>query len=292
MKKFSVAFCLVLTFMLCACCHFGHCAEKNVLAATFPVYLFTANICANVPDVSVQLLVPAQAGCPHDFAPRPADLRKLANAAILVVNGGGLEEFLAKPLEQMGKKPVIIDAGANVPVLEPLQVHAGHVNAHIFASPANAALMSRNIGARLAELDPANAAAYAANTDAYAAKLEELSRQLQSAGEKAKNRTIAIEHDALAYLAANAGLKIVACLENPASASQLADMCKILKAASPAFLAGDAQYSDRLLRTLAQETGLPFVLLNPCANGPENPPINYYEKAMKENIKILEKSLD
>lgn len=292
MKKFVFIFCLTAFLLTGGCCHNGHCAEKNILAATFPVYIFTSNICANVPGVSVQLLVPAGTGCPHDFGARPADVQKLAKADILVVNGDGLEEFLASPLEQLEKRPAVIDAGANVPLIETPGIGAGHVNAHIFASPADAALMVRNIGGQLAVLDSANAAAYAVNTDSYAARLEALSRNLHAIGQKAGNPAIAIEHDALAYLAQNAGLNVVECLEGSASASQLANMGKTLLARKAVLLAGDAQYPDRLLRTLAAETGLPFVLLDTCASGPENPPLDYYETTMKKNIKILEQAFD
>lgn len=290
MNKIIAIFCLVSALMLSACCHFGHCAEKNILAATFPVYLFTANICANAPDVKVQLLVPAQTGCPHDFAPRPADLQKLAKAGILVINGDGLDSFLTKPLGQMDKKPAIIDAGANAAVFA--GDNTGPGEGHLFASPANAAIMARNIGAKLAEIDQANAAIYKANADKYARELEILSEKLIKAGKKAKNPNIAIEHEALACLVSNAGLKVAFIIEDSQSAIALAKMGKELKKAHVAVLAGDEQYSDRLLKTIADETGIPFIMLDPCANGPENPPLDYYQTVMDGNIRVLERFFD
>lgn len=276
-------------------CHHGHCAEKklNIVAATFPVYIFTKNVCAGVNDIDLQLLVPASAGCPHDFALKPADIQKLSRADILIINGAGLEEFLAKPLDSLERKPFIIDAGTNVPVLEALnETDHQHVNPHIFAAPAEAALMTANIGQKLADRNPANAETYLSNSRAYADKLVAISEQFRQVGKKAANRGIAIEHDALAYMAQNADLVIVASLESNASAGQIAQTKKILQNTSPALLAGDSQYPDRLLKALAQETGIPFAQLNPCASGPDEAPQDYYERIMRENLGLLEKYFD
>lgn len=290
MKRIFAIFCFMVLFLVGAC-HHGHCAEKtfHILATTFPVYQFTANICANTTNVDVDLLIPSASGCPHDFTLKPADLTKLANADVIVINGAGLEEFLTKPLAGLKKKPHIIDAGKNVPVLDDDDATHDHVNPHIFASPANAAMMVANIATQLALLDPDNIPNYNQNATNYADKLNKLSDSLKAVGKKAKNPRIALEHEALAYLANNANLNIVAIFENSASANQLAKIKAELLGQKPALLAGDSQYSDRLLRTLAQETKLPYAQLDPCAAGPANAPLNYYVQVMQKNLELLEK---
>lgn len=256
----------------------------RVVATTFPVYLFTANICANIKNARVELLIPAVAGCPHDYAPTPRDLRKLASANIIVMNGLGLEDFLAKSIHDIAPKVPVIDAGAGI---QAVKESDGHPNPHIFAAPGQAALMSANIGKGLAEHDAANGAAYENNARDYARKLENLSAELKKIGASAANKKIALEHDALVYLARDAGLDIVAMVaENPV-AVQLARLEKELRQSAPALLAGDSQYSDKTIQTLARAAGLPFAKLDPCASGPEDPPLDYYEKVMLENIKTL-----
>ena len=81
--------------------------KVRVLATTFPVYLITRAVTQNSPDVQVDLLIPAQTGCPHDYALTPKDMQKLAKARIVVINGLGLEAFLEKPLAAAGKITVI-----------------------------------------------------------------------------------------------------------------------------------------------------------------------------------------
>ena len=85
----GIVFLMILTLMCGTAL-----AQTRVLATTFPVYQIVRNITQNVPDVEVQLMLPAQAGCPHDYALTPQDMSKLAQADILVLNGLGLEAFL------------------------------------------------------------------------------------------------------------------------------------------------------------------------------------------------------
>lgn len=267
-------------------------SSKNfqILATTFPIYQFTANICDNVPNVSLELLVPAAAGCPHDFAPSPADMRKLAGASALVMNGAGLEDFLQTPLRNVGADARVIDAAAGIRLLD--DAARDHANPHIFAAPREAAIMAANIAAGLARADPANAALYKQNAAKYRARLEKLSADFALVGAKAKNRGIALEHDALAYLAENAGLEILAIFEDSSSAAALGRLQKELKDRRPALLAGDAQYSGRLIEMLSKDTGIPFSMLDPCASGPADAPLDYYEKVMEKNLKSLEVHFD
>lgn len=292
MKKFLLVFSfLVLAFAFSAN---RAAAEFKVLASTFPVYLFAANVCAGVPDVSVSLLVPAAAGCPHDFALRPGDMTKLEKADALVVNGAGLEDFLVKPLQNAGGKLPVIDAAKSVTLLDG-DGHGhdhGAVNPHIFSAPYEARMMVKNIADGLAKLNPENAARYAANADAYDKILANLSGKFIEIGAKADNKATVLEHDALAYLVKNAGLAIIAVFEDGASAAELTRVKKIILDKKPAALIGDSQYSDKLLQTLSRETDTPFILLNPCAGGPEDAPLDYYQKVMEENLKIMEDQFD
>lgn len=76
----------------------------RILSTTFPIWLITRNVAAHVPGVSVELMIPAQAGCPHDYGLTPQDMTKLAQADILVMNGLGLEAFLgASPAMIQGR---------------------------------------------------------------------------------------------------------------------------------------------------------------------------------------------
>lgn len=268
-------------------------APLRVLAATFPVWLFTRSVCATVPGVSVELFVPADTGCPHEFSPSPADLRRLAGADAVILNGFGLESFMDAPLRTVGSRAVVIDAGSGI---QPLR-DADGINPHIFAGPSQAARMVRTIGAGLARLDPAHAAAYAANAGACATRLDALATELARIGEAAPRKGIALQHDALAYLARDAGLTVTAVLEpgdagGALSAARLAELARLLEREKPLLIAGEPQYPDKAVRLLARETGIAAAQLDPVAAGPADAPVDYYEHVMQANAEILRRHYD
>ena len=88
--------------------------KVRVLATTYPVYLLTRAVAQTSPDVQVDLLIPAQTGCPHDYALTPKDMQKLSKANVVIINGLGLEAFLEKPLAAAGKKIAVIDSSKGV----------------------------------------------------------------------------------------------------------------------------------------------------------------------------------
>ena len=76
---------------------------------------FLADIAQNVAGdrFEVRSLVPLETD-PHSFEPTPADLREVAAADLVVINGGGLEGPLLKTLENAGGEATIVDASAGL----------------------------------------------------------------------------------------------------------------------------------------------------------------------------------
>ena len=280
--------------------------KVRVLATTYPVYLITRAVTQSSPDVQVDLLIPAQTGCPHDYALTPKDMQKLAKARIVVINGLGLEAFLQKPLAAAGKITVI-DSSAGVNTIaeehdgdghEDGHEHAhdhGGLNPHAFASPMQAAIMARNIGRGLAAAEPVAAKSCPEAAEAYAAKLEAVGKRLALVGANAANKNVVALHDGMAYLVRDAGLNLVDVIqedeEAQPSAARLLDLVKKIKESKPVVLIGEPQYSDKPVRALSTETGVPAVQLDSLASGPANAPLDYYETVMTHNCAILEKYL-
>lgn len=76
---------------------------------------FLAEIAQNVAGnrLKVESLIPLGTD-PHGFEPTPADVRRVADSQVLIVNGAGLEEFLAKLLENAGGKRLVIEAATGL----------------------------------------------------------------------------------------------------------------------------------------------------------------------------------
>ena len=325
----------------------------RVLATTYPIYLLARNVAQAQPHIQVDLLIPAQTGCPHDYALSPGDMKKLAAADVLLLNGLGLDDFLQKALPVAKPGLVVVDSSEGITPLRlagagagagagPEHAVGGHaepehtvagpgprnhtdqsahgrgaeeqghehdrshardhahqhggLNPHAFTSPVQASIMVNNMARGLAKADPQNAAAYEAAARSYAGILHDLGRRLKDLGGKAANKDIVLMHDALAYMARDAGLEVIAVIQEnedaQPSAARLVQMARALREHRPALIISEPQYTDKPVQALARETGVPAVSLDSLASGPASPPLDYYEKTMSNNLDSLEKHLE
>ena len=284
---------------------------RTILCTTFPIYQIVRNVARE------QLMLPSQLGCPHDYALTPQDMRKLAAADILVVNGLGLEEFLGAPLQRANAELAIIDGSAGIQNLleyegkhdhdenfhnpEPHdEGHAetdhdhGRVNPHLFASPRMVAELTMNIAAQLGDADPEGKETYAENAIEYAERMSELWIRLDALGKRLVNKRIVQPHGVYDYLARDVGLEIVAVMQphgQEPSAAEMMEIVKIIREKKVGAIFIEPQYPEKVGKTLAKETGIPLATLDPVASGPENAPLDYYEAVMRENMTILEATL-
>lgn len=276
-------------------------APQRIVATTFPVYQLARNVAHNVPDREVLLMLPAQAGCPHDYALTPQDVSKAASADILVINGQGLETFLGSLSGLTQKRLRIVDASQGVPglIAYPDAEEDGHghggFNPHLFASPRMAAAMTLSIGQQLAQADPANAEAYRANAEAYARTLNALADDFAALGKRLKNTRIVTQHGVFDYLARDMGLSVIGVVQaHDTQAPSAAEMMRLItriREQKAGAIFTEPQYPGKMGATLSRETGVPTATLDPVATGPLAAPLDYYETVMRANLHTLEATL-
>lgn len=282
---------------------------RQILTSTFPIYQMARNITQGQSGVTVELLLPARLGCPHDYALTPQDMQRLRQADVLVINGLGLEEFLGAPLQRAHPGLVVIDSSHGIDgiigyrdsgkgVGEDDHAHdhgeaAG--NPHLFASPRMAARQVRNIAAELARLDPAAAPLYQRNAQAYAARLEGLATDFSTLGKTLSNRRVITQHDVFDYLARDMGLEVVAVVqEHPGQEPAAAEMLTLIRKAKTTQVGAvftEPQYPAKVAETIAREAGIPNTTLDPAASGADDAPLNSYETTMRNNMTILQSTL-
>src|SRR5215212_9062570 len=126
--------------------------------------------------VSVTTLVGPE-GDVHVYSPAPADVRKIADAKLLVINGLGLEGWLPRLLQASGSKaPIVITTNG----IATIRV-GSDADPHAWQSVANAKLYVANTRDALTASDPAGKASYEANASAYLAKLDALDAEVKAA---------------------------------------------------------------------------------------------------------------
>lgn len=278
-----------------------------VLAGTYPVWLLTRAVTADVPGVEVQLLIAAATGCPHDYAPTPADLLRLDKADLVIINGLGMENALHAALEQ--RTGAVLDCGARL--RDQLAAYAARVpaacdhhqhahaeacgpNPHIFAGPRLAVHMVRLMAEELARRDAAHADRYRANAAAFADGMEDVLRRLDALSARHARPRVILQHDALAYFAADAGLEVLDIVQDDdgsPTASRLMELLGRIRQEKPDLLLAETQFADRTMSTLAGETATPLLRLDSLASGADDVPADHYLRTMRENVSRLEESL-
>ncbi|HEY6993365.1 MAG TPA: metal ABC transporter substrate-binding protein [Xanthobacteraceae bacterium] len=150
----------------------------------------------------------------HVYSPTPGDAKKLGAAGIVVVNGLGLEGWMARLVQASGSKAQTVVASKGItPRKMEDEGHPGHmvIDPHAWQSIANAKIYVANIRDGLSKVDPAGKAAYEANAKAYLAKLDGLEQEVRAAIVKIPpdHRKLITTHDAFGYFADAYGVQFI-----------------------------------------------------------------------------------
>ena len=140
----------------------------------------------------------------HGYEPTPGDIRRAADASLVIDNGLGLEGWFEQFLADVDAPRVEASEG-----IETIDIEGtDRPNPHAWMSPANVEVYVENIEAALAELAPEHADDFAANAEAYRAELQQVQADLESglAGLPENERALVTCEGAFSYLARDAGM--------------------------------------------------------------------------------------
>jgi len=271
-------------------CSSSHVSSDNftIVASFYPIYIMAENVTAGVDGVTLVDLAPPTVGCLHDWSPSTDDFKKLAQADIFITQGAGMEGFLDRVVAGYPSLRIVrLSDGI------PLIVQNGIPNAHTWLNVDYAILMVQNLASALAAADPPHAAQYNQNAAAYIAKLTQLRDEMKTALKPYAGTEIITFHEAFPYFAQEFGLNIVAVVErepgSEPSARQLADLITMIRAKGIKTIFVEPQYPSQVADTIARETGVRVLTLDPAVTGTSDP--DAYLTAMRGNMKALEEGL-
>jgi zinc/manganese transport system substrate-binding protein len=229
----------------------------TVVATTTQVADFVRNVGGRRVDVH-QILKPN--ADPHEYEPRPSDVKSVADAQLVVRSGGDVDDWLQE---------VIDNAGVDAPVLT-LSEHvrtrkddAGDVDPHWWQDPGNAELAVKAIQGALASADPGGAAAYRRNAARYLDRLERLDRQTAACIDRIppRLRKLVTTHDALGYYAARYGLEVIGAVipslstQAQPSAGDIQRLVDQIKRTGVKAIYPESSINPKLEQAIARESG-------------------------------------
>ncbi|MBE0447083.1 MAG: zinc ABC transporter substrate-binding protein [Actinobacteria bacterium] len=270
--------------------------ERLRVVTTFaPLYSFAVNVAGDV--ASVENLVPVGASI-HTFQSRPSDIKKLALADVLIMNGVGLEAFLSDIIDSASNPDLlIVDTSRSVSVLD-AQEHkkdggVGHEergggDPHIWLSPKNAIRQVEAIRDAFMEADSANAKIYKKNASIYLERLRRLDVEIAESLHEVEKKDYIVFHNAYRYFELEYGLKSAAVIEEfpgkEPSPRYLKELIDLIRNMGIHIIFTEPQFSPKLINALRQELDICTAELDPIGSELSK---DGYEKNMRNNLKAF-----
>ena len=100
----------------------------TIVTSFYPMYVLAKNITKDVAGIEIVNLTDYESGCLHDYQLTTQDMKRLENADLFIMNGGGMESFIEEILSSYPEL-AIIDASEGIDFLTSLHDH-DHDHAH------------------------------------------------------------------------------------------------------------------------------------------------------------------
>lgn len=272
--------------------------KLRILATFLPVHAHAAAIAGD--RVDVESLISGDVGA-HDFSPRPADMQRIAQADVLVLNGAGMEPWLDDLTRQAAKKDLrIVDLSKGINLIKSTEAidheHGacdhGEYNPHFWLDPVLAIQQVETLRDALIAADPEGMHIYQKNSATYIGRLRALDAEFKSVLDPLPSKKLVTFHDAFPYLAQRYGLEnlgyISAFPERDPAPAELAALIDRIRAAEVKILFAETGYEPALLQRVATESGARVSTLDTLEVGESGP--DAYLDGMKRNLEALRKA--
>lgn len=298
-QRLLVPLLSILSIVMAACTPSPTGSTQATPLKVVAVESFLGDITRQVAGERVIVVSLIEAGMdPHTFEPIPRDIITISESRLLIVNGGGLENWLQKMIDvQSISIPIVVASSGLTPRLPSSSERMDEqLDPHFWLDPVNIKTYVRNIRDALIEMDPAGRDDYERNAGQYILQLDELNTWID--GEVAQippeNRLLVTNHESFGYFADRYGFKIIGTIIPSVSsgstptALQLTDLIGKIQYAKVKAIFLEAGSNPELAQTIASETGVTIItgLLTHSLTGSDGP-ADTYINMMKYDTQLI-----
>jgi zinc/manganese transport system substrate-binding protein len=235
----------------------------------------------------------------HVYAPTPGDVKTIAAANIVFVNGLGLEGWIDRLIAASATHaPVVVASRGIGPRGGARSQDHAVSDPHAWQSVANAKLYVSNIRDGLIAVDAARKAIFEANATTYLAKLDALDGEIKAAiaAIPPVRRKVITAHSAFDYFGDAYGIAFIApeglSTEAEPSARDVAKLIEQIRRENVPALFLENVADSRLLERIAAETGVRIggKLYSDALSPPDGPAATYIAM-MRSNARELTRVL-
>jgi zinc/manganese transport system substrate-binding protein len=206
---------------------------------------------------------------PHDFEPKPSDLKAVANAQIVLLSAKHMEGYVGKLKDATGTKATLVEVGnKGMKSLKLTVQHGDHAHdgedPHWWHSVRNIAKATKVVRDELIKASPADKPTFTASAQAYLTKLEALQDWVAAkVAELPRNqRKLVTNHDAFGYFANEFGFTVMPIAglsknDQPGS-KKVAELVAQIKAAGVKAVFSEDVANPKVIQEITRETGAKF----------------------------------
>ncbi|MDQ3676310.1 MAG: metal ABC transporter substrate-binding protein, partial [Actinomycetota bacterium] len=229
---------------------------------------------------------------PHEYEPRPSDVKAVSGAAVVLRSGGDLDEWLADVLENAGN-----DAQA-LTLVDSVRTRrlSGDVDPHWWQDPRNGVIAVTKIREALIAADAEGRDAYAANAGAYLERLRALDTAIQTCIDAVpeQDRKLVTDHDALGYYAERYGIEVIGTVipalstQAQASAGEVARLARTIRSEHVEAVFAESSVNRKLVEAIARDSGAkvgPNLFADTL--GPAGSPGETYVGSLRANTRAI-----
>lgn len=266
---------ILATLAALAFCESSLVAVEKVRISSFSTIL--TEVAEKVGGDRVTLTAHVKPGIdPHEFEPRPADLKTVADSQLVLLSAKHMEGYVNKLQEATGGKTVFLEVGDQFPSLK-IKGGGGHSHGHgkghdhgkeevvedphWWHSVANVQRAVRVVRDALVKIAPGDKAVFEANATAYLAELAGLQKwvKVEIAKLPRNKRKLVTSHDAFQYFAKENGFTLysvegISTADQPSS-KQVGELIKLIKEQGVKAVFAENIENPKVLQEITRETG-------------------------------------
>lgn len=198
---------------------------------------------------------------PHQYEPKPDDLKMASEAQLILASGKHLENYLSKLSESTGGKAAVLEVGDQMPSLELTEAGSKIEDPHWWNSVANMKAAVRTVCAEFDQLDPEDKADFDKNAEAYLGTLDALGQwaRKEIAQLPRDQRKLVTSHDAFQYFARDYGFTIYSIegvtSEDEPSSQKISGLIEAIKAQRVKAIYFENIENPKVISEITKETG-------------------------------------
>ena len=239
----------------------------QIATTVSPITSIVASVAGEHADVTG--LVPEGVNS-HEYEPRPSDVKVLADADVVYLNGLNLETPTRELAEKtLGGDDDVVELGSLA--IDPAEYvydfsfprAGGDPNPHLWTSPLMGRRYAELVRDDLKRRDPAHAADYDRNAAALLEQLDVLDRAVRAASATVPSRILLTYHDSFPYFAREYGWRVIGAIQpadfSEPSAKEVGRLIEQVRETKVRAIFGSEVFPSPVLQQIARETGVRYV---------------------------------